>query len=318
MLATLNSKQIVDEIVKDVMRDNDPHDVVQIAPEIVLASRTRHDAPTLAPNPELPKLVPAESAAAREPQFTDAYERSTVAPSVDSAMRATASDRLSPPKRSAIGKWLGGALMAFLLAAGSTAATVAWQVHGDSARAIISAWMPGSMVQAAQPVAAQTTPSETEGTVASNEQQAAATAARVDGAQDSTPASGAIESLKSVTQDVAAMTQQIEQLKASIAELRASQEQMAREMAKSAAAKAVEAKPVSPPPARVAAAQPHPPAVPPRKPKPVYTPAYAPGYAPLPIAPAQSQAAAVPPPPSAAPQIADDEGPVVRPPMPLR
>jgi len=38
MLATLNPKQIVDEIVKDTVKDNDPHDAIQISPEIVLAS----------------------------------------------------------------------------------------------------------------------------------------------------------------------------------------------------------------------------------------------------------------------------------------
>ncbi|MGY3466976.1 hypothetical protein ACVW0I_003847 [Bradyrhizobium sp. LM6.11] len=32
MLATLNSRQIVDEIVKDTVTNNDPHDAVQISP----------------------------------------------------------------------------------------------------------------------------------------------------------------------------------------------------------------------------------------------------------------------------------------------
>ena len=49
MLATLNSRQIVDEIVKDTMKDNDPHDAVQISPNVVLASRASSEAPNLAP-----------------------------------------------------------------------------------------------------------------------------------------------------------------------------------------------------------------------------------------------------------------------------
>ena len=49
MLATLNSRQIVDEIVKDTVKDNDPHDAVQISPETVLSSRSVSVAPTLAP-----------------------------------------------------------------------------------------------------------------------------------------------------------------------------------------------------------------------------------------------------------------------------
>lgn len=49
MLATLNSKQIVDEIVKDTIKDNDPHDALQISPDVIMASRPGNDAPTLAP-----------------------------------------------------------------------------------------------------------------------------------------------------------------------------------------------------------------------------------------------------------------------------
>ena len=62
MLATLNSRQIVDEIVKDTVTNNDPHDAVQISPDIVLASRPLSVAPALAPEitarPE-PKIDPA-------------------------------------------------------------------------------------------------------------------------------------------------------------------------------------------------------------------------------------------------------------------
>src|SRR5690349_21106399 len=49
MLATLNSRQIVDEIVKDTVKDNDPHDAVQISPDVIKASRVGSEAPTLAP-----------------------------------------------------------------------------------------------------------------------------------------------------------------------------------------------------------------------------------------------------------------------------
>lgn len=65
MLATLNPKQIVDEIVKDTVKDNDPHDAIQISPDIVLASRPISVAPALAPDiatrPE-PKFVPEPKA----------------------------------------------------------------------------------------------------------------------------------------------------------------------------------------------------------------------------------------------------------------
>ena len=61
MLATLNSRQIVDEIVKDTVKDNDPHDAVQISPDMVLASRPISVAPASRPEitarPE-PKIDP--------------------------------------------------------------------------------------------------------------------------------------------------------------------------------------------------------------------------------------------------------------------
>jgi len=63
MLATLNSKQIVDEIVKDTMKDNDPHDAIQISPDVLLASRAVKDAPTLAPE-ITPRMEPKVSATA--------------------------------------------------------------------------------------------------------------------------------------------------------------------------------------------------------------------------------------------------------------
>jgi hypothetical protein len=87
-------------------------------------------------------------------------------------------------------------------------------------------------------------------------------------------------------------------------------------MAKPAPTKPAEARIVDPR-AKLSALPPRPAAPPVRKPKPmVYTPA----YAPAPMPPPQSQAAVVPPPPPPAStsQIVDDDGPVVRPPMPVR
>jgi hypothetical protein len=316
MLATLNAKQIVDEIVKDTVkdtaRDNDPHDALDITPDIVLASRATKDAPTLAP----------DTASRHEPKISMGPEAPAAAPSVDTAVRAAASDLRVIRKRSALGKWFGGAFVTMLLAAGSAAATVVWQTHGDTAKQMIAAWMPAVVAapsqeapaaaadQPAQPVpqaAASDQPAEQPATPAQPQDNAATTAAAA------TP--DATQSLQTMTRDLAAMGQQIEQLKATVAELRAGQEQMAREMAKAQLPKPAEARTVDPR-TKLSALPPRPPAPPVRRPKPVYTPA----YAPVPIAPPpQSQAAVIPPPPAPAPQaVADDDGPVVRPPMPVR
>jgi hypothetical protein len=338
MLATLNSRQIVDEIVKDTMRDNDPHDAVQISPDVVRASRLTTEAPTLAPEftarPE-PKFAPDPRINPEfnpEPKFIPVSEPHAAVPSVDTAVRVTASDGHSRPKRSAAGRWLRGAFVTFLFAGGSAAATIAWEKHGDTATQMLAEWTPAlasllsspsqtapvAAAQAAPPVAQDQTTDQTSATPAAPVVTAAAAPAATQ--------ADATQTVESMTRDIAAMAQQIEQLKANIAELKAGQEQMVREMAKPPAPKPVaEAKPPVDPRARVSALPPRAPApIPPpvRKPKPV-SHSYMPAYSPPPLAPPSqpSQAAAVPPPaapPVATTQtVADDDGPIVRPPMPL-
>lgn len=341
MLATLNSRQIVDEIVKDTMRDNDPHDAVQISPDVVRASRLTSEAPTLAPEftarPE-PKFAP-EPKLSPEPKFIPVSAPPAAAPSVDTAVRVTASDGHNRRKRSAAGRWLRGAFVTFLFAGGSAAATIAWEKHGDIATQKLAEWTPALM--SLLPSTSQTTPVQTTPVEAAQaappvapdqatDQTAATTPAApvvmAAAAPAATPAD-ATQSVESMTRDIAAMAQQIEQLKANIAELKAGQEQMVREMAKPPAPKPIaETKPPVDPRARASAlpqraAAPIPPPI--RKPKPVVSHSYMPAYSPPPLAPTPppSQAAAVPPaaaPPVATTQtVADDDGPIVRPPMPL-
>lgn len=327
MLATLNSKQIVDAIVKDTVKDNDPHDAVQISPDIVRATRPISASPALAPDiairPE-PKFAP-------EPKINVVYGTQAAAPPVDTAVRVEASDGHGRQKRSAVGTWLRGAFIAFLFAGGSAAATIAWEQHGDTAARMLAEWRPAlasllpstsqtAPVAAAQPVppaAIDAPPAATDQTA---DQSASPPPAQPAAAAAATQPDTA-QSVQSMTRDIAAMGQQIEQLKTTIAELKASQEQMAREMTKPPAPKPVaEAKPAAAP-ARLSALPPRPAPPPVRKPKPVVSHTYMPAYSPAPLAPPPpSQAAAVPPP--AAPvtttqAVADDDGPVVRPPMPV-
>ena len=334
MLATLNSRQIVDEIVKDTVSNNDPHDAVQISPDVVRASRLSNEAPTLAPEftarPE-PKFAP-EPKIHPEPKVGPVSEPQAAAPLVDTAVRVMANDGHSRPKRSAAGKLLRGAFVTFLFAGGSAAATIAWEKHGDTATQMLAEWTPAlasllpstsqtapvAAAQAAPPVAQDQATDQTAATPAAPIVTAAAAPAATQ--------ADATQTVASMTRDIAAMAQQIEQLKANIAELKAGQEQMVRDMAKTPASRPIaEAKPPVDPRARVSALQPRPsaPMPPPvRKPKPVVSHAYTPAYSPTPLVPPPpSQAAAVPPPvapPVATPQaVADDDGPVVRPPMPV-
>ncbi|AWL96394.1 MULTISPECIES: hypothetical protein [Bradyrhizobium] len=348
MLATLNPKQIVDEIVKDTVKDNDPHDAIQISPDIVLASRPISVAPALAPDiatrPE-PKFAPEPKALLErkisiEPKFSPVSEpQAAPPPSVDTAVRVAASDGLGPRKRSPAGKWLRGAFVTFLFAGGSAAATIAWEKHGDTAKQMFAEWTPAltsllpstsqtapvAAAQAAPPVEQAAPPAPQAATDQTADQSATPPAVQVAAAAPAATQSDAAQSVQAMTRDLTAMAQQIETLKANIAELKAGQEQMAREMAKPPAPKPVaEVKPVDPR-TRAAAVPPRAPSPPPvRKPKPVVSHTYMPAYSPAPLAasPPPSQAAAMPPPPAApvttTQAVADDDGPVVRPPMPLR
>ncbi|QIP00275.1 hypothetical protein [Bradyrhizobium symbiodeficiens] len=338
MLATLNPKQIVDEIVKDTVKDNDPHDAIQISPDIVLASRPISVAPALAPDiatrPE-PKFMPEPKASferkiSLEPRFSPISEsQAAPPPSVDTAIRVAANDGAGPRKRSAAGKWLRGAFVTFLFAGGSAAATIVWAQHGDAAKQMLAEWTPAlasllpSTSQTAPVAAAQAAPpTEQAATDQTADQSATPPAVQVAAVAPAATQPDAAQSVQSMTQDLAAMAQQIEALKASIAELKAGQEQMAREMAKPPVPKpTAEVKPVDPR-ARAAALPPRAPSPPPvRKPKPAVSHTYMPAYSPAPLAPPPSQAAAVPPPvpPVTTTQaVADDDGPIVRPPMPLR
>ncbi|WP_375309285.1 hypothetical protein WHZ77_18725 [Bradyrhizobium sp. A5] len=330
MLATLNSSQIVDAIVKDAVRDNDPHDAVQISPDIVRASRPVSVAPSLAPEivsrPE-PTFTP-EPKINPEPKFSPAAEPQAAVPSVDTAVRVAASDGHGPRKRSAASKWLRGAFLTFLFAGGSAAATIAWEKHGDTVKPMLAQWTPA--LAALLPATSQTAPvaaAQAAATDQTGDQSTApAPAAQIAAAAPAATQPDPTQSVQAMTRDLGLMAQQIEALKASIAELKAGQEQMAREMAKPPAAKPVtEARPPIDPRARLSALPPRVPAPTPppvRKPKPVVSRTYTPAYPPAPLAPPPPSQAAVAAPPVApvatTQAVADDDGPVVRPPMPLR
>ena len=320
MLATPNDKQ------------NDPHDAIDISPDVVLASRTDRTPPAL--TPEITNRL--------EPKIGLASNGTTVAPSVDKAVSAALQadlglgDFRNARKRSSISKWLRRALFSVLFATGIAAAAVTWQARGDTIKTMVTAWIPtlaltASSSQPPQPVAedavAPAPQAEAQPAVPVHQQDAVATTTNA-------ISPDVAQSLQSMTHDLAALGQRIEELKANIAELKAGQEQMARELAKATAAKPAETRTTDPhartadPHARTSTLPPHPPATPVHKPKPVQTPAYAPTSAPAPVVPPpQPRTVVVPPPPVSAPTAqtpapavqtrADDGGPVVRPPMPM-
>jgi hypothetical protein len=315
MLSTLNTNPA---------KESDPHDVFVIDPEVVLAARGDRAPPT--PRAEVNQAPAPQSYAAS----------GASAPSLDTSFRVTASDHIQlPSEPSPFAKWAKRATMAFLFALLSAFAAAAWKHHGDTAKQMIADWIPqvsllsslssspsGNSTAPAEQSAPPADQAATEQSAppavqtASTDQAAAQpdTPAQAQPAQAAAPTTTAALSpdssqlLQSMAHDLATMGQQIEQLKASIAQLKAGQDQIARDMARNSEAR-VSAQAVQPRPAL-----PRPVAAPVRRPKPPTYP------------PAQTAAAAPAPPPPSAPAPlqtvpeppAQDGGPVVRPPMPVR
>jgi hypothetical protein len=289
---------------------NDPHDVLEIAPDVVLVARAAADFPTLAPET---MAQPFD----RQPNMGSGFAAAH-APEVDTTFRASDVNEGVRPSR----RWVRTISVAFLLALGSAFATAAWERYGDEAQAMVAdfsprtiipdltSWLPSQRdATAAQPDAAAPQPAVAD--------QAAAPPAAVQATDSAAPALAAqpldsAQTLQSMSRDVASLTQQIGELKASITQLKAAQEQLSRDMA----GRVADAKPAEP---KLAEPRPKQLGAPPRplgtlvqhKPKPVAYPA------PQAAAPPLPPPAAAPPPVQLAPARADGD-PVVRPPMPVQ
>jgi hypothetical protein len=319
---------------------NDPHDVLEIAPDVVLVARAATEFPSLAPDT-------ISQPFSRQPNMGNmgAGPDLTTAPRVDTTFRA--SDVNDIPGLSSGARWLRRGAVAFLFAFLSVIATAAWQRYGDDAQAMaagltsridLAAWLPWQRSEAATP--ADTSSSAAPASVATAADQAAPPAAAQPADSTAVPAAAAATSpqsppaqdpaqtLQSVTRDVASLTQQLEALKASISELKASQEQLSqqlsRDMAKprAAEAKPPEARPAEHRPTAKLGAPPRPlGTIVQRNPRPpTYPPMQATAAAPLPPPGAGSPLPAqiAPGPPPAAASDASDDGVIVRPPMPVR
>ena len=319
MQTTLNQRQ-----------NDDPHDVLVVAPDVALVVPTDEELARLA-------QTMRDSSSSQIRAGADFPAGATIPP-VDTTFRPTVNDAPVPGRARTIG---GRAARAFraalLLAVGGGAAAFAWQAYGDEAKSTVAQWVP-------QRVLALILPTETPA-LAEQPGAPAVEAARADtpAAQAALPASAVPEAaapiaaaptaaapalepadqLRSMARDLANAGQQIEQLKASIEELKASQQQMSRGLARTSEAKTSDVK-ASEPNLRPKLA-----ALPPR-------PAPARVRKPMPPLPTPTQAATYPalPPPTAAPYVppqlqpppqatsqtlADPElASVPRPPMPLR
>src|SRR6185437_12434112 len=182
---------------------NDPHDVVEIAPDVVLVARAAAEFPSLAPDT-------ANQPFNRQANMGNmgAAPDLAAAPKVDTTFRA--SDVNDIPGRRSGARWMRTALMAFLFAFLSVIATATWQRYGNEAQAMIASgltmridlasWLPWQKSDAAAPADTAAAPAAA---TPATPPPAAATSPQAPPAQD--PA----QTLQSVTQDVASLTQQI-------------------------------------------------------------------------------------------------------------
>ena len=328
---------------------NDPHDVLEIAPDVVLVARATAEFPSLAPDATNQPFN-------RQPNMGNmaAAPDLTAAPRVDATFRA--SDVNDIPGRRSGARWLRTSSVAFLFAFLSVIATAAWQRYGSEAQAMmaegfppridLTSWLPWQKSDAATPAdnapaspapatvataaadhapaAAQPADNAAAPTTTTPAVAAATTAAPAAAVSYQTPpAQDPAQTLQSVSQDVAILTQQIETLKASIAELKASQEQLSREIAKPRettrpAEARVSERPAERRPAKLGAPPRPLGTIVQRNPRPAYPPMQATSAAPLPPPGYGSAPVQISPRPPAAPVDAPDDGVVVRPPMPVR
>jgi hypothetical protein len=312
-------------------QNDDPHDVLVVAPDVALVVPTDEELSKLAHTLRHPSA----------PQIRTGPEppAGATVPPVDATFRPAVSDvRVPGPRRAA-----RVFTTALLLAGCAGAAAFAWQSYGDAARQMIAQWTPQRILTSLLSLeksapSAQPTPPAAE-TVTANEappqpaapatpqpatpvqaapQEAAQAAPQAVAPSAADPSVESAQSLSAMTHDLANAGQEIEQLKASIEQLKGSieqltagQQQMSRDIAK---ASEQNLRPKISPPAR------RPAVVRERRPPPLSRPQAT-------LAPMSTQAAApyyVPrrpePPPqdTGEPQADPELASVPRPPMPLR
>ncbi|MGH6682158.1 MAG: hypothetical protein ACREDL_25210 [Bradyrhizobium sp.] len=227
--------------------DTDPHDVIEITPDVVLVARGER----AEKQKVTASLAPDAADRRSDPlQMQSDAIGSAPAPRVDTTFRATAVDKTRPAaNRSRLGKWASGTVMAFLFALCSAVAAAAWQAYGDTAEQMIAKWTRNwvphvtlsSLLRSAPPSTDHVAPSPPQPSpaAAASAPPAPAAAAPVQtAAPQATAPAGAIQStestqiLKSMAHDLSATRQEIEELKHSLKQLNDREEQTSRELAK--------------------------------------------------------------------------------------
>ena len=293
---------------------DDPHDFLVVPPDavrVVPGEEELSDLLRAAARQQADPQIHAESGSAAAPPV----------PPVDTTFRPSAvDDVLGSGGGPSIGRRMGRAFAALLLAACIGALAVGWQAFGYAGKKLIVKWTPqfvltslsmdkwGLSAPSSSPsIEASTSDASQPAALAASEPEAVAA-----NAASQSPVSAQL--LQSMARDLASVSQEVEQLKASIEQLKAGQQQMSRDVARAPENKApapeqnARAKMLAPPRPVVARAH---------KPVPApYPPAQAAApYVPQAYVPRQPESL---PPAAGQPQLEPGFESAPRPPMPVR
>src|SRR6476661_8344293 len=112
---------------------DDPHDFVVVPPDAIRVVPS---------DDELSHVLrdAARHLGDPQPHAESALPDHAAVPPVDTSFRATAVDNLLPRQRASLDGWALRGLMAFLFAAFTGAAGIAWQFHGATVRQAVAQW----------------------------------------------------------------------------------------------------------------------------------------------------------------------------------
>ena len=227
---------------------DDPHDVLVVAPDVVLVAPTDEELARLARTLRHPSNPQTRTG-------SDLPGGPTVPP-VDTTFRAAAvRDIQVTGDRPSIGRKAVRAFTGFLLVACVGVAAIAWQSYGDAAKQIIARWAPQLVLTSSPPLenpglpeqpnpptiqasAAKAAPPQPAPLAQTAPEGVAPTAAALspESAQLLQSMAGDLatagQEIKQLKASIELLKASIEQLKASIEQLKASHEQMSRDIAK--------------------------------------------------------------------------------------
>ena len=295
---------------------DDPHDVLEVAPDVALVAPTDDELARLARTLRNPSNSPTRTG-------SDLQGDSAVPP-LDTTFRPTAvRDVQGTGGRPSIGRRAARVFIGLLLVACTGVAAIAWQSYGDiawqsygdTARRLIARWAPRLVLTSPLPEDRGGAEQPNPPSIQASAQASSAMAARPqpaplpqtsEGAAPATALSPeSAQLLRSMADDLASAAQEIKQLKASVEQLKAGQEQMSRDIAR------VPEQNLLP---RMSAPAPRSAAVPARKLMPPPPPPQAAAAPRLP----QAVAPPVPQQPEPQPTAQPQAEPILRPPMPVR